>query len=309
MEWHHAALMRRGTLSALLFLTLPAVGLPETVSRTVGQVTMTADLSQAFPGGVVVVYLRSRHGLGAVDVLLDGRRAPVYNSVRGPWALVPIPVGTPAGPGTIGFEIMARRGRQRVPLDITISPRDYASRTVTIPETRRHLSSQPAATRNSRQLLALLRAESPMALWHGPFSSPVASIPVANSFGAAQTYVGSGPTVEYTTDAIFGEYHRGLDYDAPVGSVVQAPAAATVLFAGYMSVPGNVVVLDHGQGIISVLCHLARLEVREGDVLEARAPVGTSGDSGASPGALLQWRLYVHGVAVDPRVMSSLRLE
>jgi murein DD-endopeptidase MepM/ murein hydrolase activator NlpD len=202
---------------------------------------------------------------------------------------------------------MARNGRQRVPLDITISPRDYVARTVTIPETRRYLASQPSATRNSRQLLALLRTESPTALWRAPFGSPLASAPVADSFGATQTYVGAAPGVEYATDATFGEYHRGLDYDVPAGSVVQAPAAGTVLFAGYMSVPGNIVVLDHGQGIVSVLCHLARLEVREGDVLEARTPVGTSGDSGASPGALLEWRLYLHGIAVDPRVMSSLQ--
>lgn len=306
MEWHHLAFMRRGTLSALFLLLLSPVAFPETVSRTVGQVTMSADLAHAFPGGVVVVRLRSRYGLGAVDVLLDGRRAPVYNSARGPWALVPIPVGTPAGPATLGFEIMARTGRQRVPLDVMISARDYAPRTVTIPETRRYLATQPSATRNSRQLLALLRTESPAALWRAPFGSPVSSAPVADSFGAAQTYVGVGPGVEYATDAIFGEYHRGLDYDVPAGSVVQAPAAATVLFAGYMSVPGNVVVLDHGQGVVSVLCHLARVEVREGDVLEARAPVGTSGDSGLSPGALLEWRLYVHGLGVDPRVMSSL---
>jgi murein DD-endopeptidase MepM/ murein hydrolase activator NlpD len=308
-EWHHLALMRRGTLAVLLVSSLSSWASPETVSRTVGQVTMSADLAQAFPGGVAVVQLRSRRGLGAVDVLFDGRRAPVYNSARGPWALVPIPVGTPPGQATLGFEIMARTGRQRVPIDITISPRDYGSRTVAIPETRRYLASQPSATRNSRQLLALLRTESPAALWRAPFGAPVAAAPVADSFGAAQTYTGAGPGVEYATDATFGEYHRGLDYEVPAGTVVQAPAAATVLFAGYMSVPGNVVVLDHGQGIVSVLCHLTRVEVREGDVLEARAPVGTSGDTGLSRGALLEWRLYVHGLAVDPRVMASLRLE
>jgi Peptidase family M23 len=308
-ECHHRALMRRGTLAALLVLSLSPPAFPDTVSRTVGQVTMSAELAQAFPGGVVVVRLRSRSGLGAVDVLLDGRRFPVYNSARGPWALVPVPVGTPSGPATLGFEIMARTGRQRVPLDITISPRDYVPRTVAIPETRRYLASQPSATHNSRQLLALLRTESSAALWRAPFGSPVAAGPVADSFGGAQTYTGVGSGVEYATDATFGEYHRGLDYDVPMGTVVQAPAAATVLFAGYMSVPGNLVVLDHGQGVVSVLCHLARVDVREGDSLEARAPVGASGDSGLSPGPLLEWRLYVHGLAVDPRVMAGVRLE
>ncbi len=297
--------MRSKTLTIALLLTLPAAGSPETVSRTVGQVTMVADLSQATPGGVVVVHLRSRHGLGAVDAIFDGRRAPVYDSPQGPRALVPVPVGTPAGPGTLGFEIMARTGRQRVPIDISIAPRDYASRTVTLPETRRYLASQPSATRNSRQLLTMLRTESPLALRRGPFSSPVTAQPVADSFGAAQTYVGAS-TVEYLTDGTFGEYHRGLDYEVPIGTVVQAPAAGTVLFAGYMSIPGAVVVLDHGQGIVSVLAHLSLVDVHEGDVVEGRGPVGASGESGLVASPRLQWRLYVHGVAVDPRVMSGL---
>jgi len=297
--------MRSQAFAVALLLALPAAASPETVSRTVGQVTMVADLGQAVPGGVVVVHLRSRYGLGAVFAILDGRRAPVYNSPKGLRALVPVPVGTPAGPETLGFEIMARTGRQRVPIDINIAPRDYASRSLTIPKTRRYLASQPSATRNSRQLLSLLRTESPLALWHGPFGSPVSAAPLPDSFGAAQTYVGAS-AVEYLTDGIFGEYHRGLDYEVPVGTVVQAPAAGVVLFAGYMSIPGAVVVLDHGQGIVSVLAHLSRVEVHEGDVIEGRAPVGASGESGLIAGPRLQWRLYVHGVAVDPRVMATV---
>ena len=307
--WHDLAFMRRGALAVLLLLWSPLPAAPDTASRTVGVVTLLADQGQAFPGGFFVVRLRSRYGLGAVDVLLDGRRSPVYNSARGPWALVPIPLGTPPGPSTLGFEIAARTGRQRVPLDVTIAAKDYPARNVAIPETRRYLASQPSATRNSRQLLALLRTESPTALGRPPFGAPVSAPPVPDSFGATQTYAGAGPSVEYATDATFGEYHRGLDYEVPAGTVVQAPAAGTVLFAGYMSVPGNVVVLDHGQGIVSVLAHLSRIEVREGDVLGAKAPVGASGDSGLSPGALLEWRVYVHGIAVDPRAVAGLKLE
>jgi murein DD-endopeptidase MepM/ murein hydrolase activator NlpD len=125
------------------------------------------------------------------------------------------------------------------------------------------------------------------------------------SFGSAQTYAGA-TLVEHLTDGLFGEYHRGLDYQVPTGTVVQAPAAAVVLFAGYMPVPGSVVVLDHGQGVVSVLTHLSRFDVREGDTIEARSPIGLSGDSGAASGPLLEWRLYVHTIAVDPRVMEGI---
>jgi murein DD-endopeptidase MepM/ murein hydrolase activator NlpD len=158
---------------------------------------------------------------------------------------------------------------------------------------------------DGRRLLELVRAESPRELWKGGFKPPVGTAPDAASFGAAQTYVGVKTGLEYLTDGAFGEFHRGLDFVTPSGTVVQAPAAAIVLFAGYMTVPGNLVVLDHGQGVVSVLTHLSRIDVREGDAVEGRAPVGLSGDSGATAGPALEWRLYVHGIAVDPRVMTD----
>ena len=149
----------------------------------------------------------------------------------------------------------------------------------------------------------MVRAESPRALWTGGIKPPVATPPDPASFGAAQTYVGARTGLEYLTDGAFGEFHRGLDFVTASGTVVQAPAAATVIFAGYMTIPGNVIVLDHGQGVVSVLTHLSRVDVREGDVVEGRAPVGLSGDSGATAGPVLEWRVYVHGIAVDPRIM------
>lgn len=300
--------MRPGrALLGLLVLTAPSPAPAQTVSRTVGQLTMVADLSHAFPGGIVVARLHSRRRLGTTYALFGGRRSMFHDTSQGPRAFVPLPVTSKSGPEILGIEVFARGGRQRMPLDITIAPRDYPLRSMTIPETRRHLMTNPAATRSSRQLLALLRTQSPTASWQGPFRAPVYAAPVT-SFGCAQTSL-DGPSVEYLTDGLFGDYHRGLDYEVPLGTVVQAPAAATVLFAGLMSVPGNVVVLNHGHGVVSVLAHLSRVDVREGDVVEARAPVGLSGESGVVAGPLLQWRLYVNAIAVDPRVMEGVGAE
>jgi murein DD-endopeptidase MepM/ murein hydrolase activator NlpD len=297
------------TSKAFLLLPLALVSAAagaETVSRTVGRVTLKADLDQAFPGGLIVASVGSRYRLGTVYAILDGRRCALYETPRGPRAFVPVPVDRAPGPVALGFEIMARRGRQRVPLDAAIAPRAYPSRSVEILPTRRHLPTLPAAVHDSRELLELVRAETGKALWQGSFRPPVSTPPDAGSFGAAQTYPGLGADLEYLTDGAFGEYHRALDYGVPPGTVVQAPAAASVLFAGYLTVPGNVVVLDHGQGVVSVLTHLSRIDVTEGQTVEGRTPIGLSGESGATPGPLLGWRTYVHGIAVDPRVVMAL---
>ncbi|MEG4441863.1 M23 family metallopeptidase [Microcoleus sp. AT9_B5] len=99
-------------------------------------------------------------------------------------------------------------------------------------------------------------------------------------------------------------YHRGVDYAGASGSPVVAPAAGRVSLVGRESqgfkIHGNVVGIDHGQGVASILMHLSRIDVKEGDVVKAGQVIGTVGSTGASTGPHLHWGLYVHGQSVDP---------
>ena len=289
-------------LPLFIALAVPAAS-QDVLKKVVGQVTFTVDAGSAYPGGLFVARLQSRRAIGAAYATFEGRRAPFYSSPRGPRALVPIPVTSSSGDATLGVEILARRGRQRIPLEVEIAPRDYPPRTVVIPEGKRPLLKQPSVTRDGRELLGLLRTETPAAQGLGPLRPPITIVP-GLGFGSAQTYVGGSP-VEMMLDAIHGEYHRGLDYDVPVGTVVMAPAAGSVLFAGPLALSGQTLVLDHGQGVISVLFHLYRIDVRTGDPVEARATVGLSGETGLATSPQLQWRVYIHGVAVDPRALEK----
>lgn len=296
--------MRRPAITLLLLgAAVPATA--QVVSKTVGQVTMSADLARGWPGGLIVARLRSRGRLGTSYAILDGRRALFYETARGPRALVPIPADATPGDNTLGIEVFTRHGRQRIPLDITIPPREYAPRTVTIPETRRHLPEGPGLVTQARQLLLLVRTESKDALGSaGALRPPVDAGPVAASFGALQSWVGGG-AIESLTDSIFGERYRGLDYEVPTGSLVQAPAAGTVLFADYNALLGHMLVLDHGQGVVSVLAHLSRLDVLTADRVEARTPIGLSGDSGIAYAPIVHWRVYLHGIPIDPLVLTT----
>jgi murein DD-endopeptidase MepM/ murein hydrolase activator NlpD len=286
----------------LLALLVPPAAFPEEVVKRVGQVTFRVDQSQAFPGGVMVVRLLARGGLGAAYAILDGRRVPFYLASGIPRALVPIPLTTAAAPGTLGVELVARRGRQRVPLAVTIAPRAYPARTVVLPEEKRPLLHQASAIRDGRQLLGLLRAENPVE--PRGLAPPITIVPGVG-FGGEQTWVGGSP-VESMTDAIWGEQHRGVDFDVPRGTAVMAPTRGTVLFAGPLTLSGQTLVIDHGQGVVSALFHLSRIDVKTGDRVESRDVVGLSGDTGVAPTPLVQWRTYLHGVAVDPAALRQL---
>jgi murein DD-endopeptidase MepM/ murein hydrolase activator NlpD len=99
-------------------------------------------------------------------------------------------------------------------------------------------------------------------------------------------------------------YHRGVDYAGAYGSPVVAPAAGRVSLVGRESqgfkIHGNVVGIDHGQGVASILMHLSRIDVQEGDVVKAGQVIGALGSTGAATGPHLHWGLYVHGQSVDP---------
>ncbi|MGK7872279.1 MAG: M23 family metallopeptidase [Xenococcaceae cyanobacterium] len=130
--------------------------------------------------------------------------------------------------------------------------------------------------------------------WNGSFLRPNAGR-VSTIFGVRRYYNG-----------VFAEdyYHRGVDYAGGYGSTVVAPAAGRVELIGLESqgfrVHGNTVGIDHGQGVLSIFLHLSRINVGEGDFVQAGQKIGAVGSTGASTGPHLHWGLYVHGVAVDP---------
>ena len=65
-------------------------------------------------------------------------------------------------------------------------------------------------------------------------------------------------------------------------------------------------VVDHGQGLVSVLRHLGRFDVAQGDEVSRGERVGLSGASGLIPEPMLHWSLFLHGVAVDPEIVMAV---
>lgn len=293
---------RRAFLLGLAAPLLAAWARGDEVVRRVGAVTFRADTTRAFPGGVLVARLASRGRLGAAWAFLDGRRAPFFSNGGGPRALVPLSADAEAGPATLGVGLAARKGEQRIVIPVEIGARAYEPRHVYVGEEKRALVRRPDAPRDGRRLLAAIRTAS-SAPAPGPLAAPVDG--VGRGFGEPRVYTGFADA-ESRVDGLQGERHRGTDYVVPVGTAVRAPGAGRVVFAGPLVLSGETVAIDHGQGVVSVLQHLSRVHVKADDALAAGATVGLSGDTGFAPGPMLQWRLYLHAVAVDPQVVAQL---
>ena len=154
-----------------------------------------------------------------------------------------------------------------------------------------------------KQVAALKATVSPMKLWDGKFIAPNQGR-TSSPYGVKRYYNGKFAT---------NYYHRGLDYAGGYGSAVVAPAAGKVVLVGYekkgFRVHGNVVGVDHGQGLVSIFIHLSKITVEEGQMLAAGDRIGAIGSTGSSTGPHLHWGLYVNGVAVDPVQWRSTAIE
>ena len=94
--------------------------------------------------------------------------------------------------------------------------------------------------------------------------------------------------------------HSGMDIAAATGTPVTAPLAGTVIDTGDYFFNGNTVWLDHGGGLLSMLCHQSRIDVQPGDTLAAGQRLGLVGATGRVTGPHLHWSVVLNRASVDP---------
>jgi murein DD-endopeptidase MepM/ murein hydrolase activator NlpD len=94
--------------------------------------------------------------------------------------------------------------------------------------------------------------------------------------------------------------HSGMDIAAPTGTPVRAPAAGTVIDCGDYFFNGNTIWLDHGGGLLTMMCHLQTIEVAEGDGVEVGQRIASVGATGRATGPHLHWSVSLNRAMVDP---------
>ena len=141
-------------------------------------------------------------------------------------------------------------------------------------------------------MVELSRNSAPEFLWSGAFLQMPNSARAAN-FAETRTYVYEGREVDRQT-------HLGLDLASTARAPIPAPNAGRVVFAGWMSLYGNAVIIDHGYGLLSLCGHMSTVDVTAGDNVSKGDRIGTSGATGLAGGDQLHLEIFIHGMSVDP---------
>ncbi len=191
-------------------------------------------------------------------------------------------------PGALAIQVAD--GADTQTLNINLKKRSFPTQSIWLPPGKDSNSDEYEFDRMD----AFKAIVSPQKYWNGPLKKPNSG-QITTTYGVRRYYNG-----------VFAKdyFHRGVDYAGAYGSPIVAPAAGRVALVGReaqrFKVHGNCVGLDHGQGVASVFLHLSRIDVKEGDIVQAGQTIGALGSSGAATGPHLHWGLYVFGQSVDP---------
>jgi murein DD-endopeptidase MepM/ murein hydrolase activator NlpD len=145
---------------------------------------------------------------------------------------------------------------------------------------------------NNQTISDLTKQSRPELLWKGAFRQ-LSGSQVQASFADHREYMYNGKVVD-TQD------HLGFDLAVTQHYPVEAANHGIVLFAGYLGIYGNTVILDHGYGLLSLYAHMSSIEVKVGEAVALGQPLGKSGTTGLAGGDHLHFSLILHGEQVNP---------
>lgn len=247
------------------------------------------------PGGVAIVDLGKHYSEGTKVYFYKNRVLVRKNEHR--WEAV------------IGIPLKAKKGTHKLELknkgktsfvEFKILPKDYATRHITIKNKRmvsptkkdidRHFKEKPLIVAALKQWTDSNDIQTQFTLpVSGPFSSP---------FGLRRIYNNQKRI----------RRHTGLDIAAPTGTEIRSPAKGKVIRTGNYFFTGGTVFIDHGQGLVTMYCHLDSIEVTAGQSLMQNQRIGTVGKTGRVSGAHLHWVVSLNNTKVDPKLFLAEEL-
>ncbi|RMM55611.1 M24/M37 family peptidase [Pseudomonas syringae pv. atrofaciens] len=245
---------------------------------------ITRALDKPVPGGVAVIDLGT--GAQAPTAIYQGKPVLVVKEQGTRWlAIVGIPLTVK--PGT---QQVTSGGRT---LNFTVGSKKYPEQHITL-KNKRQVNPNPEDNKRIEGELAeqlrAYRSFSPGTPSNLILDKPVNG-PLSSKFGVRRFFNGEERNP-----------HSGLDFAVPAGTPIKSPAAGKVILTGNYFFNGNTVFVDHGQGFISMFCHMSKIDVKVGDLVPRGGVVGKVGATGRATGPHMHWNVSLNDARVDPAI-------
>jgi murein DD-endopeptidase MepM/ murein hydrolase activator NlpD len=234
-------------------------------------------------------------------------------TIRGAFFAVPQDLDAKAAPKAVAED--AAGNRREVSFHTVIKPRTFPDKTLEIddaflerkvPEilTASGLPAQADLVqgylyvnrtirqKSEERIREATRLSGPTPRWDGAFLRQPNSAPLAG-FGDRRSYRHNGAIIDTAT-------HLGYDLASLRQAPVVAASTGVVVFAEYLGIYGDAVIIDHGLGIFSLYGHLSAITVKAGQEVQRGDTVGRTGETGLAGGDHLHFSIMLYGVHVDP---------
>nr|WP_199885181.1 peptidoglycan DD-metalloendopeptidase family protein [Pseudomonas bohemica] len=242
-------------------------------------------LNKPVPGGVAVVDLGV--AAQAPKATFQGKPVLVVKDQDARWlAVVGIPLSVKPG----ALQQVNSGGRN---LPFTVGSKKYPEQHITL-KNQRQVNPNPDDLKRIEQELDVqvraYRSFSPVTPSNLLLDKPVDG-PLSSKFGVRRFFNGEERNP-----------HAGLDFAVPAGTPIKSPAAGKVILIGNYFFNGNTVFVDHGQGFISMFCHMSKIDVIVGDAVPRGGVVGRVGSTGRATGPHMHWNVSLNDARVDPAI-------
>jgi murein DD-endopeptidase MepM/ murein hydrolase activator NlpD len=215
-------------------------------------------------------------------------------SSRGPVsaAIMAVPTTVEAGQALIRVEA---GGKVLQTIDLTIEARTFASESFAITGAMTDILTKPdpEKTRQAERMWAIWAKTGSDIFTTGNFVMPVVSNYQTSIFGTRRVY-------KYPDGRSSSSIHAGVDWRAPTGTPITAPAPGRVALAMNRITTGNTIVIEHMPGVYSLYYHMDKLAVAEGDMVQTGTRLGDAGATGFATGAHLHYEIRVATENTDP---------
>ncbi|KAA0231362.1 MAG: M23 family peptidase [Chloroflexi bacterium CFX7] len=244
--------------------------------------------TSVYQAGAILASLTGEVSSGTVTFL--GRKQQLAKGTQSLYTFLGVGVLDPSGPAEIHVEFTLKNGTKGTLTEpVTIVATDWTVDSLAFTDEQTANLLDPKVVEAENQLLAGVYATyTGEKLWDGPWLVPAPGAITARM--GEQRSINGGPP---------SGHHGGTDIGNEEGTPVIAANSGRVVMVKELALHGNMVIIDHGGGLLTGYGHLSKFAVQEGQDVKGGDVIGAVGNTGLSTGAHLHWEVASYGVRLD----------